>query len=123
MILIIYVYEYYKYISRITKQHLFTRDTFINNPTSQSSDNDIYVTYNLNPHNVIDYSEYYLDPPLYSKNKDIKQTAPVRTVSHIPRNRGLKTKLTDKFPKDRRKLPMDWKCQRPWYICTMPIRE
>ena len=115
LIILIYIYEF----------NIFTKKTklkYINklnlNKNKEPFTTNNLLKYGFYPSNYGENLNYYLEPPLYSKDKDIKRVKPVGTIEDLYENPGLFVKLTDKYPNKRKDLPSYWKCQRSWFDCT-----
>ena len=119
LIILIYVYEFSIYIKKTKQKYLNKQHQNLNqNQNKESFTTNNLLKYGFYPSNYGENLNYYLQPKLYSKDKNIKRVKPVGTIEDLPENPGLFIKLTDQYPNKRKNLPSYWKCQRSWYDCT-----
>ncbi len=115
LIILIYIYEF-NIFTKKTKLKYLNKQNMNKNKESFTTNN--LLKYGFYPSNYGENLNFYLEPPLYSKDKDIKRVKPVGTIEDLYENPGLFVKLIDKYPNKRKDLPSYWKCQRSWFDCT-----
>jgi len=114
IVILIYIYEFVIYIAKVKQNYIQKRA----NLSKENFNNNNLLKYGFYPSNYGDNLNYYLNPPLYSMDKNIKRVKPVGTMEDLYENPGLFIKLTDQYPNKRKDLPSYWKCQRSWFDCT-----
>jgi len=122
IVILIYIYETIKHIKNINKEllnknNLTSRTQSDQHNSKEKFTSEVTLKYGFHPSNYDEWLNYYLDPPLYSKTKNIINVNPVGTMEDIYDNPGLFVEQTDKLPAKRRDIPIGWKCQRPWMEC------
>jgi hypothetical protein len=96
------------------------------NSSNSNSDEDIkqMTKHGFLPHNIGDSSNYQLNPnktsiqELQEKyDSGVYKYAPSYDSSMVY-NEDYFNPIKDKYTKNRRDLPRDWKCQRSWFDCA-----
>jgi len=127
VIVLIYIYEVWKSIKIQIGQYNIKgskNKEHFNNSNKVKKFTPVYIKYGYIPHNVSDFSNNYIEPPIH-KLKEITEEDVVEEEIVYPNNYqslpypnpDLDKPLTSKYY-GIEYTPVDWRCQRDWMECN-----
>lgn len=118
--------DYYKQTFKNTKKENFNsiKENFNSNSNSLEDIKKL-TKFGFLPSNIGESSNYQINPnktniqELQEKyDSGLYKYAP-SYYSSMTYNEDYFNPIIDKYSKNRKELPRDWKCQRPWFDCSM----